>query len=209
MYLMYTRYTYELYGYFWILWLLLDTMVIVLGYSRALMRSEGTNGATWKQLGVVNQYPSFNNDNSFIELGYDTEGFPSKMKRRFTIEKSRQYKELVVKVTARVHPKVYDLSRTEDNNFTHTPQVTKTSFDYATLCAGVRVDGSFPFTTQYTNDTPYSISRSYVDLSWAEITFKFLIPAYSENIDLMLWRDENDLNKDKPLQVCDIEVLLS
>ena len=170
---------------------------------------ELTNGATWKQLGVVNQYPSFNNDNSFIELGYDTEGFPSKMKRRFTIEKSRQYKELVVKVTARVHPKVYDLSRTEDNNFTHTPQVTKTSFDYATLCAGVRVDGSFPFTTQYTNDTPYSISRSYVDLSWAEITFKFLIPAYSENIDLMLWRDENDLNKDKPLQVCDIEVLLN
>ncbi|MDV3749072.1 hypothetical protein CMU21_14665 [Elizabethkingia anophelis] len=169
---------------------------------------ELTSGATWRKIGAVNQYPSFNTDESYIELGYNTEGFPAKMKRSFTVDKSRQYREMIVKVTSRINPKVYDLSRAEDDNFTHTPQVTKTSFDYATLCAGVHVDGSFPFTTQYTNPTPYSISRSFVDLSWTEITFKFLISPYSENINLMIWRDENDSNKNNPLQVCDIQVLI-
>nr|DAN35651.1 MAG TPA: hyaluronidase [Caudoviricetes sp.] len=164
---------------------------------------ELTDGAAFGTIpAAINQYPGFHSAyKSFIKLGYDAENFPGVMKKTFTIDEARGYRDVIVRVTARLFPKVYDTTKTPDDTYTNVQQITPSSYDLATLCVGLKMGTSTP-----------SVERRMVDVDWAELEIRTCIPPYVTNMEVTLWRDDRDLENsdyksvDWPLQVCDVSV---
>lgn len=164
---------------------------------------ELTDGAAFGTIPTaINQYPGFHSAyKSFIKLGFDAESFPGVMKKTFTIDEARGYRDVIVRVTARLFPKVYDTTKSPDDVYTNVQQITGSSYDLATLCVGLKMGTSTP-----------SVERRMVDVGWAELEIRTCIPPYVTNMEVTLWRDERDLansdykSVDWPLQVCDVSV---
>ena len=167
---------------------------------------ELTDGAAFGTIpDAINQYPGFHsNYKSFIKLGYDAENFPGVMKKTFTIDEARGYRDIIVRVTARLFPKVYDTTKSPDDVYTNIQQITGSSYDLATLCVGLKMGNSTP-----------SVERRMVDVGWAELEIRTCIPPYVTNMEITFWRDEDDLkNSDYksvnwPLQICDVSIQIA
>lgn len=164
---------------------------------------ELTDGAAFGTIpDAINQYPGFHSDyKSFIKLGYDSENFPGIMRKVFTVDEARGYRDIIIRVTARLFPKVYNSTKTPDEIYTNVRQITSSSYDLATLCVGIKMGDKTP-----------SVSKRLVDIGWAELEVRTCIPPFVSNIEVSMWRDDKDLDNSDyescncPLQVCDVSV---
>lgn len=149
----------------------------------------------------VRDYPALNPYNSHVVLTELEPGFSNKIKKTFTITPSRGYRTLIVRVTARMFPKIFNTT-VDDDYFTTTRQITTTSFDYGKLCLAIGM-GGIP-----------AVHKRLVGIGWAEKYFELTIPPFLEAFDLSLYREPGDFNIDWsladsfPLQVNDISVAL-
>lgn len=163
-------------------------------------------GATLDQMpSGLRDYPTVNTSLNHITLGWDAEMFPNKVKKVFSFPESRGYTKATVKVVARLFPKVFNTSVTEDEYHTSERQITPDSYDMGTLCLGLKIGAV---------DIP-SVMRKIVDIGWSEITFETYLPPFKNDFELSLWRDEKDLidvnykNHTFPLQVYDVSVQIN
>ena len=161
------------------------------------------DGATFKKIpSEINQYPGFHSEyKSYIELGFNEDKFPGVMKKTFSIEAARGYRDIIVRATARMFPKIYDPEKTPDDTYTNIRQITSSSYDLGTICLGLKMGDRTP-----------AVIRKLVDVGWAELEFRTCIPPYIKEIEVTLWRDEKDLeyldykSSQWPMQVCDVSV---
>lgn len=183
---------------------------------KELSEDTGFGGATWndvwtKDAGIVfeqlpsdiRDYPGFNAYQSDAVLTQADPGFANKLTKTLTVDASRGYRTLIVKVTARLYPKIYNQT-TNDDYRTTTRQITPTSYDYGRLVCGVKIDGKY---------VP-SAHTAIVGIGWAEKQFEILIPPFATTVALEIYRNPDDfdqtftLARNFPLQVNDISVSL-
>ena len=164
------------------------------------------NGAIHTQMpsGVADDYPPIHNVGYHIELGYDsTDGFPTSIKKTFTLPNNKRgVSKVIIRVLARLFPKIYNTTVTADNYHTQVRQITPDSYDMGTLVCKLA-----------NQDTHFAILKKPVDIGWAEITFETYLPsAEAGDFTIELYRDEQDKidgnyrNTDYPLQVYDVSV---
>lgn len=110
-----------------------------------------------------NDYPIFNNDSSHLVLGINSDGFPGKVSKIFTIPSSRGYRKVQVRLTARLFPKIY--TGTDGTYTTSTRQITPDSCDQSRIQCQIST----------TNLAP-AVNSALVGPGWAEHLFEFVIP---------------------------------
>lgn len=181
-----------------------------------LTEDTGFGGATWndvwtKDAGIIfeqlpsdiRDYPGFNSYLSDAVLTQADPGFSNKLSKSFTIEASRGYRKMIVKVTARLYPKIYNQT-TNDDYRTTTRQITPTSYDYGRLVVGAK------FNNQYIP----SVHTAIVGIGWAEKQFELIVPPFATTVVLELYRNPDDFDQaftkaqTFPMQINDISVSL-
>lgn len=130
----------------------------------------------------MQSYPQIHSKDNHIILDFDgTDGFPTSISKSFTITSSTAFRKAVIRVIARLYPKIYDTTKTPDAYYTNVQQVTPDSYDYGTLICSLKFGA-----------LPAGIMKELVDMGWAEITFETYIPPYQTTFDVMLYRDPYD-----------------
>lgn len=181
-----------------------------------LAEDTGFGSATWndvwtKDAGIVfeqlptdiRDYPGFNAYQSDAVLTEGDPGFANKIRKTFTVEASRGYRTLIVKVTARLYPKIYNQT-TNDDYRTTTRQITPTSYDYGRLIVGAK------FNNQYIPSEHTAI----VGVGWAEKQFELVVPPFATTVELEIYRKPDDFQQDWtlaetfPMQINDVSVSL-
>lgn len=161
------------------------------------------NGAALEQMPAsVRDYPPKHSMNYHVKLDYDaTDSLPTSIKKTFAVTSSNGFKKVVVRVIARLFPKIFNTTVAEDDYHTQTRQIKADSYDMGTLVCSIG------------NGAPYAVSKKPVDIGWSEITFESYIPPYTTSVDVILNRDEFDFidisnyrNHTYPLQVYDVSV---
>ena len=164
------------------------------------------DGASLEQMPVAQRnYPPIHSVNRHIELGFDvTDGFPQSISKDFTIDAHRGNIKIVVRVIARLFPKIFDTTEVPDDYHTATRQIKADSYDMGTLVLAIH--GAF---------TTYAVVKRPVDIGWSEVIFETYIAwdPSSRNYTLKLYRDEQDLvdtvnyrNHLYPMQIYDVSV---
>lgn len=158
------------------------------------------SGGTIKQLpSAYKDYPLLPSTEHHIEIGWDSNEFPEEIETSLDgiIPSSEYDQKFLLRVVARIYPKVYTGTDTDDT--TSTVQITEDSYDYGVLCAGVKfrnpVDSA---------NYPKSIQQQILQIGWSVLYYVIHVPAFSTPISLSLWRDEYDINdrtKDYPVQI--------
>ena len=147
-------------------------------------------------------YPPITTTNYHCQLEYNAENAPQKISRTISLTGKFGYRKMVVKVVARVFPKIFNTTETPDTYFTDVRQIEPDSYDLGTLCLGISY-GSHS----------YNIHRRLVDIGWSEQYFELLLPPSETSVIISLFRDPNDIidttnykNHTFPLQICNVSV---
>ena len=124
----------------------------------------------------VDSYPPYLTVKKHVVLALDSvDGFPQKIKRTFTVESSRAYKKILVRLVSRLFPLIYNVDKT-GTYYTATPQISKTSFDNAVI------------TCELGGTTP-AVKHAVIDTDWSEVEFEFELPPYLTTFDLSIYRN--------------------
>lgn len=105
---------------------------------------------------------------------------------------------LRIELYARMWTKIYDPERFaawtgENNPYTDQQRLTADTYDFGTLCVGVR-------------DTAnrLAIMEKPVGMFWSRVTFDIYLPPFSSDKILRIFRKVNDINPDMVLEISDI-----
>jgi len=154
----------------------------------------------------LEDYPPINNVKKHIVLGFNTDGFSQYIEKTFNINKSdipeKGLLKVVIRVVARLYPKIFNTTVSEDSYHTQTRQITQDSYDGGTLVCLVD-----------TTENKLALMKKVVDIGWSEIYFEtFLSKEDANKFKIRLYRDEQDnidsnyKNTNFPLQVYDVSV---
>ena len=134
----------------------------------------------------VRSYPPYLSTNSHVTLGKDADGFPQLISRNININTSQSvaYKELVVRVVARLFPLIYNPDR-QGEYYTNTPQITPETFDYSNLC--------IEFDSNQTSAMIPMVTKHIVDIGWSQIEARIPIPPLVNSFKISLYRDTEEL----------------
>jgi len=155
----------------------------------------------------LEDYPPINSVKKHIELGFDTDGFSQYIEKTFDIDKSqissKGLLKVIIRVVARLYPKIFNTTVSEDSYHTQTRQITKDSYDDGTLVCLVDTDNN-----------KLALMKKLVDIGWSEIYFEtYLSKEDVDSFKVRLYRDEQDRididnyrNHTYPLQVYDVSV---
>ena len=152
----------------------------------------------------VRSYPEslfFGGKEHHVSLTKDDSGFGNPLSRIINVPQKqtdlRGFQRFVVRVIARVFPKIYDPDVTPDQYHADMPQITHDSCDYGSLLM-VLSDGSGADFTQ----------RKLVDVGWQEIIFETSLPPFVDQIRLDLLRDVDQFDTENEIQLFDVSCQL-
>jgi len=167
-----------------------------------------TSGATLITIpSSLEDYPPINSVKKHIELNFDSDGFSQYIEKTFDIDKSqissKGLLKVIIRVVARLYPKIFNTTVSEDSYHTHTRQITKDSYDDGTLVCLIDTDNN-----------KLALTKKLVDIGWSEIYFEtYLSKEDVDKFKVRLYRDEQDRidvdnyrNHTYPLQVYDVSV---
>ena len=148
----------------------------------------------------VDSYPPYLSVKKHVVLGLDSvDGFPQKIKRTFTVESSRAYRTVLIRLVSRLFPLIYNTDKA-GTYYTNTPQISKTSFDNAVI------------TCELGGTTP-AVKHAIIDTDWSEVEFEFELPPYVTTFDLSIYRNIEISNVspsiDWELQLADVSLQLA
>lgn len=164
------------------------------------------NGAVLKKIPEeLQDYPLMHDKKNHVELGFDSiDGFSQSIEKTFPLEPHRGNRKVLVRVIARLFPKIYNTTKAPDEYHTNVRQIKADSYDMGTLVVAIK--GS---------DGLYAPLKKPVDIGWSEMFFETYFPWNEDFSDftIKLYRDELDRvdevnyrNHLYPLQVYDVSV---
>lgn len=164
------------------------------------------DGAELKEIPEeLQDYPLMHDKKNHVELGFDSiDGFSQSIKKTFPVEPHRGNRKVLVRVVARLFPKIYNTTKVPDEYHTNIRQIKPDSYDMGTLVVAIK--GS---------DGLYAPLKKPVDIGWSEIFFETYLPWNEDVSDftIKLYRDELDKvdevnyrNHLYPLQIYDVSV---
>ena len=165
-----------------------------------------SSGATLEQIpSSVRDYPPVHDANHHVVLGFDSvSGFSNLIEKTFDFKQdTRGDSRLIIRVIARLFPKIFNTTVNEDDYHTHTRQIKPDSYDMGTLVCALDTD-----------DGEFNIIKKPVDIGWSEVYFDTYIPSSTaSHVKLKLYRDEQDKidttnyrNHLYPMQIYDVSV---
>lgn len=140
-----------------------------------------TGGLLTQMSAAYRDYPTIGAGSNHISLGYDVNDVPHTIKKTITVTPKISYRKAVVRVIARLFPKLYRPDIGETSETTAIRLITPDSYDQGQLCLGIKG-------TNISN-----VFRQLLFIGWTELYFEFEIPPYTSTFELSLFRDAADI----------------